>query len=255
MTPLVLIIGPARSGKDTAASAICERFNGISVPFADPIKRFLLNLSEFGGWQVTEDHLWGDKKQEVVERSRFQTGTEVCQAFARAMNLEREAMVHPSIERAIMRWIDRTGPKATARHLMQTFGTECVREVHHDYWVSQQHSIAQALLIGDHSYNRIVGLHPSPGKRYDVVCAPDGRFRNEVVLSKFKGAKTMKLIRVESNAELSATEQQHASETEQSSIPDYWSDAIVHNNCGLEAFKRRVTQAFENFHLDSGLYL
>lgn len=244
MTPLVIIVGPARSGKDTAANAICMQNNGISVPFADPIKRFLLNLVEYGGWQVTEEHLWGSKKQDVVERSRGQRPYEVGKAFARAMNFTSEMMVHPTIERAIVRWLERMEPKATARRLMQTFATECVREVNQDLWVVHQHSITQSLLVGEHSYNRVHGLYSAPGKRFDVVCAPDGRFRNEVILSKLKGAKVMKLRRKDSNAALSATEQQHASETEQSSIPDFWCDAIVHNNAGLEEFEKRVQMTF-----------
>lgn len=74
---LIGIAGPARSGKDTVAEYLVKEFGYMRLAMADPLKDGLLIMLRHVG--VRWEHLWGDKKEEVIPalgksaRQMFQT--------------------------------------------------------------------------------------------------------------------------------------------------------------------------------------
>ena len=53
-TPIIIVSGKAGSGKDTVAAYIADKYNGVCIAQADPMKRFVKNLMGF-----SDNQLWG----------------------------------------------------------------------------------------------------------------------------------------------------------------------------------------------------
>jgi hypothetical protein len=62
-TPILLLVGPSRSGKTTVGEILVKKHNAVSIAFADPIKRFAKFL-----FDLSDDQVWGDKKEEIDHR-------------------------------------------------------------------------------------------------------------------------------------------------------------------------------------------
>lgn len=235
MTPIVVFTGKARSGKDTAAAMLCEEYGGVALAFADPIKRFLQ-----AAYGLTEAQLWGDEKEKEFTIPVAQTHNLV-NTLERVVGL---ALMNDlaAFNNRFAFWqrdyLPVGNSKTTPRRLMQTFGTEVVRAVRPDLWLEVGLRDAQRLLRGGMDYSRLIGVFPSNVSR-QLVCITDGRFRNELLGVKQMGGLCVRIDRpVESG--LSAEAKGHASEVEQASIPDWWYDARVRNDEGLDKMQRQV---------------
>ena len=108
-----------------------------------------------------------------------------------------------------MRWIRADGTGLTPRQFLQTLGTEVARKCHPDVWIRRALESANFL------------LEERPG-----VVIPDVRFRNEVDAIKAAGGKVIRLTRGDG---LEGEAGRHASETEQSGIPDEVFDYVLEN--------------------------
>lgn len=246
MTPIVVFTGRARSGKDSAAEFLCHEYRGIRLAFADPIKRFLMAV--FG---LTQEHLWGDKKEEefTAEYKPSLLDFGLIEVLERAVGKtfksfgDSEAL---TLHNRASRWLREYAPhggKTTARRLMQTFGTEVVRAVLPDLWLEVGLRDAGRILQGGMTYLRTEGVIPvGAGKDvcYNLVCIGDGRFRNELLGTKMMGGWCVRIDRPIENG-LSAEAKKHASEVEQSSIPDWWFDSIIENNGTLEGLQQQMS--------------
>lgn len=63
---LIGLGGLAGAGKDTAAEALTERCGFVKIAFADPMKRFAMEM-----WNFTEEQLWGPSERRNAVDPRY----------------------------------------------------------------------------------------------------------------------------------------------------------------------------------------
>ena len=73
----------------------------------------------------------------------------------------------------------------------------------------------------------------------NVTVFTDCRFRNEVLAIKRAGGKVYRIKRPNPSK---TAKSKHASEAEQSSIPDFWCDGVLHNNDSKKEFEAQVLE-------------
>jgi hypothetical protein len=237
VTPITLLSGRARSGKDTAAQVLCERYGGVAIAFADPIKRFM----ELG-FGLTVEQLWGYEKEMEFHRDAPDP-SELFDALMDAiapLDLDEYLGDDGGLERDFFdEWLKGLPAKTTPRHMMQTFGTEVIRkEFGPDFWLDLGLMITDALLIGRKGYTPEGGIFDSE-KSVNHVVITDGRFRNEVLAVKQMAGRAVRIVRPDEKS-LSDLAKAHSSETEMLSMPDEWFDAVIVNSSALEDFRTTV---------------
>lgn len=255
-TPIVMIVGPAGSGKDTVAGMLAEH-GGVCIAQADPMKRFAREVFKF-----TDDQLWGPSENRNAPDPRgtssdtwemvypyFLGGlgghdqSEYTQLWLNAIGLGR---CMPQL----LAWFDdhvTTQPTLTPRHVLQTLGTEFGRKLRDDVWVTYAQNTAQRLLEGNLDYDRTVGPISRTSGRTEFVVITDGRFKNEVLATKRAGGMVLKVTGPEATA-LQGAAGKHQSEQEQNSIPDFWFDGIIWNDKarGLDNLRSTVNLIAES---------
>lgn len=129
-------------------------------------------------------------------------------------------------------FFDWNGKKDEAgRELLQTIGTDIVRDENPDYWVR---FIADMLGFFEQSW--------------DYVLIPDTRFQNEVEYLIKSGFDVvhMRIVRDGYISEMPAQQQNHISET---ALDDYLPDIYVHNNGYLAEFYESLLIAMDELRL------
>jgi len=207
---LIGLSGLAGSGKDTAASALVDEYDGVVVAFADPIKRVAADVYGF-----SEEQLWGPSEMRNAPDCR---------------------------------WERSDGTFLTPRQACQVIGTEMGRTLHPDTWVRYALKIAAKLrdVANFHDYSRVAGLTKCLRIIGSLdVYVSDVRFPNEVAAIKDAGGIVLRVVRL--GAGLVGSTAAHVSETGQTEIPDDAFDAIVHNNGSIDDFRRLVVQLVYGF--------
>jgi hypothetical protein len=261
-TPIILLVGQAGSGKDTAAELICKNFNAVSIAQADPMKRFAAAVFRF-----SDEQLWGPSSARNALDTRFALASFREEAFSLLYNLGVGRSwindVLPDVSdnssseafSALLTWAEDLLEVAgedgglTARKTLQTLGTEWGRHYgDKDMWVNYATKTALKLLSGGYGYSRRAGLSSDPlAPGYDFAVITDGRFRNELVRVKVIGGKVFQIKAPDTTgAEAEAAGVKgHTSETEQRGFPPHWYDAVVTNDkrFGFEALEETVSDA------------
>jgi hypothetical protein len=233
MTPIVMLVGPGRSGKDTAGAAIARELGGVCIGLADPIKRF------FALCGLSREQLWGREKEAMFTFDapwvddcmvRLSRAVEGWQTPAELSSLP------------FGNWLRALPERTTPRHLMQTFGTECVRTARPNFWIEHGLWVADRVLGGGWRYTNEGGLEVDKKMFFDVAVLTDGRFRNEALPVKRAGGVLLKVARTGAavQAGFSEAAKQHISETEQGSIPEWWFASIIENDGTLEDFEAKA---------------
>lgn len=191
---IIAFTGKAGSGKTTAANWVLRNHSkAMKMSFAKPLKKMfyeLLRESTPKGWPHSpKDYMDGDQKEQPIE-------------FLQGM---------------------------TARHLMQTLGTEWGRNtLHPDFWVNIAAGKVERLL-GD---SRSVTENPAIKVMFD-----DARFPNEAKMVQDFGGIIIRIERPSTITDETATA--HASEQEQDTItPDY----VIQNDGTLEEFEAKLAE-------------
>lgn len=170
---LIGITGRKRAGKDTAANALTEMLHYHPIKFADPLKNMLRILLSNAGFDkaMREAHIEGEFKEAPLEI--------LC--------------------------------GRTARHAMQTLGTEWGRQqIGEDFWIR----LALA---------RVAGL--------PAVVISDCRFANETAAVKAAGGTIIKIVREGAGGDF------HASEAEIDLIE---AEYTVVNNTTIQDLQQKV---------------
>lgn len=247
MIPVILLVGTAGSGKDTLAQALADRFQGVCVAQADPMKRFAAKVFGF-----TELQLWGPSAERNRPCPQFSYPGKMlectCNFDDQARDWVEEVLpepLHDKGERHLRTWFDivtryiESGKQLTPRYVLQTIGTEWGRTVNPNMWAEYATRIAEDLIcplkVPGCSYDRTIGLVSADGHPKSVIVT-DGRFLNEVVNAKKAGGLVLQIQRPTAE-EVTGGVAGHKSETEQKSIPYWFYDGVVVNNGGLEEFK------------------
>jgi hypothetical protein len=227
MTPIILLAGPASSGKDTVGAYLATHYNAVTIGQADPMKRFVRDVFGF-----SINQLWGPSEARNAE-AEF-SDDEVDDFFRRfnQHDLQLIADVVPPEDRdnairlfdgwvaKIFKHAHENGNKLSARYVLQKLGTDWGRLVSRDMWSLYAIKVAKALLAGDASYSREHGLVPSVGTSYDYAVITDGRFRNELVNVLATNGLTVLV-----NRKVQALEGdlgKHKSETELADVPSHF---------------------------------
>lgn len=200
------VMGQARSGKDTFADYMVERYGFVRIALADPIKRIAMEV-----YEMTEDQLWGDSKEQPDLR-------------------------YPIPNKGFL----------TPRVACQIIGTEVARNLYPDTWVGMFKRAASAVLAGTHTYTRTEGLRPLTSymrwfkkKPQGVICS-DTRFKNEVKGLHDIDGKVIRLLRVGKDGSVGI--KGHASEEEQKTILDSELDAVLQVPEGIGAYHDAIEQ-------------
>jgi hypothetical protein len=207
-TRIIVLAGPARSGKDTAADALEQRLDFVRVALADPLKAFCQGVY---GW--TNDQLWGPSELRDVPDRRYPRPGRVAAAARRLADLERLPEA----------WRKRLAARGwlTPRHALQTLGTGWGRACYADTWA-------------DLSARRALDL-VTLGR---CVVVTDGRHRNEIARFRKLGAEVWLVDRP--GAGLKGAGGRHSSELELRRLPDSAFDVIVPNEGTIGDLERLV---------------
>lgn len=239
MLPIVFLRGEAGSGKDSIADVLVNNWNFKKIAMADPLKRFayaVLNLPK--------ENLWGPSKmrneriERVGSRNRLSRGAlkdwisdENLPAFSGKNKFEISSLITDWYYRFVEPLDDED---FTARSILQTFGTECGRNmIHKDIWVNKVLAESYRILSGEIYRNDWgFGTGLPDGLPPNGVAISDGRFVNEILAVKKYGGITVKIEPKNQPIKktLSGANATHQSELEGSRIPDMWYDCTVVND-------------------------
>jgi hypothetical protein len=256
--PIILLVGQAGSGKDTAADIV----GGQKIALADPMKRLaaaIFGFNEVQLWGPSEarnapDETWGQDRVQALRDEvllKVEEGLghlpESFQGKKTTQHLLGYLLNGDAYNARLNAWLLGVLDHAlevralTPRYVLQTLGTEFGRSINTNLWINEGIRTAQRLLYGEHvSYDRnhgVVGGKPDE-RGTEFVVISDGRFRNEVLAVKAAGGHVVKVIRPGATGAVSGGAQGHASEAEQKTIPDTWFDAIIYNDGDLQEFRR-----------------
>lgn len=236
MKPIVMFAGKKKAGKDTAGQYVAEKMGGQCIALSDPMKRFLMLA-----YELTEDQLWGSQetKETIITLPERPSAEALVDAFYEATEGAIDEQLD-DLGAALDKWARKLPPKTTPRHMMQTVGTECVRSLDPDFWIDYGLNVAGDLLKGGKSYDRTTGVIDAPAN-VNLVAITDGRFRNEVLPTREVG-HVVKLIRP-----AIVSSDQHASEMEQDTIPEWWFDAVVRNDGDLPTLRGKLDRLIQSW--------
>lgn len=267
---IIGILGESGVGKDTAGLVLAKALGGTCISFAAPMKEWcnqVLQLPQvWGGVKVKDAPLskaararaersfgaWADTGGVIMVGGRSAVLTPMMDELDVACGRDRP---YPTVgagfeynstravcERAIYSWWARLrGERSlTTRLILQTFGTEFGRQYLGDgFWGEAGLERATRVLKAPHARAIDLPNEAPAGVTVGVNAAiiTDVRFRNECVLLKQAGARILRIVRPGLKKGKKAS---HVSESEQSTIPDWWCNHVCVNDGSLEAFKGHI---------------
>lgn len=231
--PIIMVVGKAGSGKDTIAHILADTLDGCRIALADPIKDIARTVFGF-----TDRQLWGPSEARSEEipnppYSRYDfdikppTSLPWHSDYVKWIaELQGNAMLAVNANRFKTWWDAHISGRKTvsARHVLQTLGTEFGRKIDQNIWVNIALKRADDILVDSLNKNQ-------------AVVISDGRFRNEVLAVKRAGGVVIHIV----NPKEVTTEDKHQSEAEQDSIPEFWYDlTYVNHKKGVDALRNDV---------------
>ena len=137
----------------------------------------------------------------------------------------------------------------TPRYALQQLGSEWGRRCYQNVWVDYALRTAKEVLEEGVEYWPTRGTTVERAdERADGVVISDVRFRNEVLAIQAAGGKVVRIVR--KDAGLKGAASQHASETEQLTIPVELFDAnLINGGMGLELLEVAVGGLVETLRL------
>lgn len=250
MTPILLLCGQSRSGKNTVADLIARHVSSTrgrrtdQIALADPMKRLMRQLFAFPA-----DALWGASEERDIVRFVSPMAPPAANDLLYEFFTEEVFPVKPfDIDDALDAFDAWYKPYSTLtevapRNPLRTFGTELVRDkLGEDVWVDTALYVAKDLLVMGGGYTptegRLYHQHLGPAGLVEVT---DGRFPNEVDGFLNVGAAA---VLVERPVQRAATT--HRSETELASVPRERFSGIINNDAGLLELERRAFDVFDH---------
>ena len=245
-TPIIMIVGPASSGKDTVADLICKHSNTGKIALADPFKHYLRYL-----FDLDLDLIMGPSENRSVLDERTMGGDFWDSAISKLSQergytetwLVEMGFLGERVQTAfhyLFNWVcnmktQYVGVGCSIRTLLQSFGTEWGRVQNPNLWIDAGLRRAQEYLCNE--------------PYCDFVVISDGRRRNEVLKTKMVGGL---IIKLETNRPKEPEKfREHISETDLETIPEYWYDVVVFNDQldkkGLEKLETRIKSIMEGF--------
>jgi hypothetical protein len=233
--PILMLCGPAGSGKDTAAGFIRDYIpNTVLLPQAAPLKDLGSSVFKF-----TEDQLYGPSESRNAPDHRFVSKgvwTEMRwdKGIDKWLNTNFEGYNLSNVKNHFNTWFDRLqqdtqmcGVTLTPRYMLQTLGTEFGRTIDPDIWAKIAMTKAKAKLVSGAA---------------DLVIITDGRFKNEVLNAKYNNAMAVLIMTPDAPKEVQGGVKGHASEAQLKTIPLFWYNKVIVNmkQFGLDYFQNQI---------------
>lgn len=233
MVKLIGVVGKAGSGKDSFADILVQEHNYCKIAFADPLKRYCMDLFGF-----TEEQLWGPSINRSIPDKRYKT---------------YEVQLEPSAGELSHAVADLMTQYLTPREALQKIGTDGVRASYEDAWVDYFLRTVNLLMSSNiYRYKKTIGVYsvidPSyielfSGKYPTGIINSDVRFCNEA--KKIKQAEGLLVKIIRPGAGLKGNHGQHSSETEQDQIPHSWFNHVIINDTTLDDLKYKIKLILE----------
>lgn len=191
---IIVVSGQSGAGKDTIADFLVQDYGFIKISFADPLKRFCMEVFDW-----TPEQLWGPSENR---------------------------------NKADERYTRSSGENLSPRWALQKLGADWGRECWPEVWANYVIKTYDKLNSGAFEYDPKIGVYPSVNdkrlkpKTRNIVIA-DCRYKNEMELLKERGV----FIRVKRPVSyLGELESNHSSEKEQKEISDDEFDIVINND-------------------------
>lgn len=201
MTPVIVLSGHRETGKDTVAKIIKKLVSNTEIlAFSCEIKEIIGTL-----YPELKPNLYGSS--ELREKN-------VMLHHNQPINFTENVFCNKYHEIELLKWYQTqinhlSGTAISARTMLRSLG-DWIRGRDIDWHVNKTFEKAKKLLTNSSN----------------LVVITDGRYRNELLHSKKNG---FALIRIKKVGGVAKAED-HSSEVEQDSIPDYWFDGVIHND-------------------------
>lgn len=259
-TNIVAICGQKGSGKDTVADILRKRYDFVSVAFADPFKRLLMEL-----FQLKEEVLWGSTAikekplRELVDpemdetfwigvHSRMDVNADrINDLFSDGKTAWCPDAI-PSLVLFLRDFKRKNPDELTLRHVMQQIGSQWGRRLWKDVWCYHACRTVEHMAKG-HSYTRAGGVDTSkvlPNKPTNFMFT-DCRFPdNEAAYARNMGAKFWWIDASKRNHVPFTGKREHDSEPFKEDFLDAgYSLTVVDNNGPLKDLKSVVKKAIK----------
>lgn len=249
------INGQAESGKDLVADWMCQHLGLVKVSFADPMKRFAMQVFDF-----TEEQLWGPSKSRNDADEREHLWMSALPKFNWAANELISAVIPEDKARAyvtLMEWftkLRKENPTLSPRICLQTLGTEWGRQLKPDMWLRYAYNKIVPTIQDGLFYHHTKGLYHAPSEfkdkgPYKGVVIADHRFINEIAETRQQGGIMLRVKRKSLEerraAGVNVGIQGHQSETEQNRVGDAEFHHVFNFEEGIEKVYAELQEAFE----------
>lgn len=214
--PVIGLCGRAGVGKDEIANVLVEKLGASKVAFAGPLKELAAKFFPL-------DNVYGPShlRNDVVVVPTLETADGFKQFVADVTALVgQNGYVGPWCADMFAEYEWNGG--LSVRYFLQQLGTNLARNMNPNIWVEKG----------------VVAVNAALANGAPFVVVTDVRFRNEALAIKAMGGV---LCKVESDS-IDTGNDNHASESEQSTIPDFWFDVVINNDksAGLGNLMRNV---------------
>jgi hypothetical protein len=208
---IISLTGNTGVGKDTMADYMVAHYGFVKISMADPFKRIAKDIYDF-----SDEQLWGPSEA----RNRADT-----------------------------RYRRPDGSYLTARIVTQLLGNELSRLAYPETWIVYMQRTVKQIQSG-YFYDEKKGAYKVPGKnsRYTGIIVSSCRFRNEIEAIKEMGGVAVRLKRPALTAGdfLATGIQNHASESEQLTLPDEFFSYVLEVPEGIDAFYQAINTFAKN---------
>ncbi len=249
MIPLIGVAGKAGSGKDSFGGRLAERYDGVCIGLADPMKRMMAELFGF-----TDTQLYGPSEERnrvdpgftlsvlLSTSDRFPNGSPGYRLSSLGPRWVQELGLRPeTAEPALAAWFNACVRQAESvgglspRYVLQTLGTEWGRAQDPEVWSRLAVKTGRILLGGEHTYTRHGGLVRVPEKKRppSLVVITDARFANEITNIRSAGGIVVEIRRSDAADTASTGIAGHSSEAGLDEVPVHFYDHRYHNNGSL----------------------
>lgn len=235
-------VGTMGVGKDTLADYLSEKYCGVKVALADPIKRICQAVYDF-----SDEQLWGKSKyRNALDRRYLRRHSyvltnyegnqvEICECCQYAPGIS------PKPDDPDLCYL-------TPRYAIQKLGTEWGRGCYLNTWVDYALRVATLLLKEPYEYSYKKGLLlRSQAKPTKLVVVPDIRYKNELqAIKNAENGRCVRIVRV--IADNYPPRSPHGSEQDLLEVPDSVFDQVIYNDADLALLSLRADQAMARLH-------